>query len=494
MPITIFQFFHWYYPGEGKLWSDVISQADHLQYAGVTHVWLPPAYKSSAGGNGVGYDVYDLFDLGEFDQKGSTPTKYGTKEEYLNAVKTLRDRNMSVMADIVLNHKNGADESEKAMVIQVDNNDRNKVISEPVEREISTKYYFPGRNKKYSEFVWDWKTFTGVDTCADGEDKCIYKIVNGYGDLWDEVVGNEMGNFDYLLGADIEFRNPNVTEELKYWGKWYVETTGVDSFRLDAVKHISVKFYKEWLDYLNQTFNKEFFTIAEYWSNDLNFLHEYLDAIENRVQLFDVPLHHNFYEASKQGKDYSLPDIFNGTLVQSRPQSAVTFVDNHDTQPGQSLESFVDYWFKPHANALILLRYQGIPCVFYASYYGTSYEANGQTVELATVPHLYKMLKLRQQFLEGEQVDYFDHPNVIAWAIKGTEENEQSGLAVVLSNNEDGFKEMNLGKHNAGKNFVDITESFADPVTTNDDGTAFFPVKGRNISMWIKDFAVDKVK
>ena len=86
------------------------------------------------------------------------------------------------------------------------------------------------------------------------------------------MIGDEFGNFDYLLGADIEFRNPAVTAELKYWGKWYVETTGVDSFRLDAVKHISVNFYKEWLDYLDQTFNKKFFTVAEYWSSNLNFL------------------------------------------------------------------------------------------------------------------------------------------------------------------------------------------------------------------------------
>jgi alpha-amylase len=32
------------------------------------------------GGHSVGYDTYDLFDLGEFDQKGSVPTKYGTRD------------------------------------------------------------------------------------------------------------------------------------------------------------------------------------------------------------------------------------------------------------------------------------------------------------------------------------------------------------------------------------------------------------------------------
>lgn len=495
MAITIFQFFHWYIPKEDKLWNHVASQADHLEFAGISHVWLPPAYKSSAGDNGVGYDVYDLFDLGEFDQKGSTPTKYGTKDEYVNAIKVLHEHKLNAMGDIVLNHKNGADESETVKVIQVDTEDRNKVISEPVDKEISTKYYFPGRNKKYSDFVWDFKTFTGVDACADSNEKCIYKIVNDYGNLWDEdLIGNEFGNFDYLLGADIEFRNPAVTNELKYWGKWYVETTGVDSFRLDAVKHISVSFYKEWLDYLNETFKKQFFTIAEYWSMDLNCLHDYLDAIENRVQLFDVPLHHNFYEASKQGKDYSLPDLFKGTLLQSRPQSAITFVDNHDTQPTQALESFVDYWFKPHANAIILLRQQGIPCVFYTDYYGGSYTVGENTIELAPVPNLYKMLKIRQQFLEGEQNDYFDHPNVIGWVNKGTEENEDSGFAVVLSNSEDGFKEMNLGAHNGTKTFVDVTGNVEDAVTTNEEGTAFFSVKAGNISIWLKETAQEKVK
>lgn len=494
MSLTIFQFFHWYYPKEKKLWNEVVKQAEHLQFIGISHVWLPPAYKSSAGENGVGYDVYDLFDLGEFNQKGSTVTRYGSKREYIKAIKTLHEHQMNVMADIVLNHKNGADESEKVHVIQVDANNRNEVVSEPMEKEIATKYYFPGRNKKYSEFVWDWKTFTGIDDCSDTNEKCIYKIINGYGDLWDDVVGDEFGNFDYLLGADIEFRNPAVTAELKYWGKWYVKTTGIDSFRLDAVKHISANFYKEWLDYLNQTFKKQFFTVAEYWSSDLKYLHEYLDVMENRVQLFDVPLHHNFFDASKKGKDFSLANIFNGTLVQTRPQSAVTFVDNHDTQPTQSLESFVEFWFKPHANAIILLRQQGIPCVFYPSYYGASYTVGDNTIELAPVPHLYKMLKIRQQFLEGEQNDYFDHPNVVAWCNKGTEENQDSGFAVVLSNNEDGFKEMNLGNHNGNKKFVDVTESHNDAVVTNEEGIAFFPVKSRNISIWIKETALDKIK
>lgn len=48
--------------------------------------------------------------------------------------------------------------------------------------------------------------------------------------------------------------------------------------------------------------------------------------------------------------------IFDNTLVKEMPQLAVTFVDNHDTEPGQALFSWIQEWFKPLAYSLILLR------------------------------------------------------------------------------------------------------------------------------------------
>ena len=307
-----------------------------------------------------------------------------------------------------------------------------------------------------------------------------------------------MGNYDYLMGADIEFRNPNVREELKYWGKWYVETTGVDSFRLDAVKHISPEFYKEWLDHMNGTFQKKFLTVGEYWNQDVSNLKKYVEALEGRVQLFDVPLHYHFYEASRQGKDYNLSSIFDNTLVKESPQFAITFVDNHDTQPGQSLESFVEYWFKPHAYALILLRPNGIPSVFHTDYFGAEYNVfnDGQEhpVELTPAQHLYTMLRLRTCILYGDFEDHMDHPNVIGWCYKAVEDKPETGFAVILSNSEDGFKEMSIGKHAGNTRFSDITGNVNNVITTNDEGLALFPVKERSISIWVRREAAEMLK
>ncbi len=111
----------------------------------------------------MGYAVYDLYDLGEFDQKGSIETKYGTKEEYINAIKKLHENGIRVYADIVLNHRLGADGTEEVYAIEDLPSDRNVDISKPFPIQAWTKYEFPGRRGKYSDFKWNWTHFHGVD-------------------------------------------------------------------------------------------------------------------------------------------------------------------------------------------------------------------------------------------------------------------------------------------------------------------------------------------
>lgn len=84
-----------------------------------------------------------------------------------------------------------------------------------------------------------------------------------------------------------------------------------------------------------------------------------------------------FHEASRQGRDYDMSQIFTDTLVEADPFHAVTLVANHDTQPLQALEAPVEPWFKPLAYALILLRENGVPSVFYPDLYGAHYEDTG---------------------------------------------------------------------------------------------------------------------
>ena len=66
---VLMQYFHWDIENDGTLWKKLKEDARHLSAIGITALWLPPAYKGYSGIDDVGYGVYDLYDLGEFDQE-----------------------------------------------------------------------------------------------------------------------------------------------------------------------------------------------------------------------------------------------------------------------------------------------------------------------------------------------------------------------------------------------------------------------------------------
>ena len=79
---TMMQFFEWYIPADQTLWQKLAKDARHLSSIGISAVWIPPCTKGTSSAD-VGYGIYDRYDLGQFDQKGTTATKYGTRDELL---------------------------------------------------------------------------------------------------------------------------------------------------------------------------------------------------------------------------------------------------------------------------------------------------------------------------------------------------------------------------------------------------------------------------
>ena len=82
---VMLQAFEWNTYGEGRFFKEITKNAHALREAGITAVWLPPVTKGTSDMD-VGYGPYDLYDLGEFNQKGSVRTKYGTKAALRQAV------------------------------------------------------------------------------------------------------------------------------------------------------------------------------------------------------------------------------------------------------------------------------------------------------------------------------------------------------------------------------------------------------------------------
>ena len=480
---TMMQYFEWYLPSDGTFWNFAASEAKDLKKNGIDMVWLPPAYKGSSAED-VGYGVYDMYDLGEFDQKGTVRTKYGTAKEYETAVKKLHAAGVEVIPDVVLNHRMGADYTEEVRAIQVEYNDRERTEGEEKTICAWTGFNFPGRKDKYSAFHWTKDCFSGTDWDEATKSSGIYRFA---GKQWNRETDPEMGGFDYLMGADLDTDRPEVVQETLDWGKWYFDRIKPEGVRLDAVKHISFAFYKHWLAEMRKHCGKDFFAVGEYWSPDLGRLTHYLDATEHAMCLFDVPLHFRLERASKSGGNYDMGSILNDTLVKVDPDAAVTFVDNHDTEPGQALQSFVDPWFKPIAYALILLRQQGLPCVFYGDYYGIPSQNVGPVAELP------RLLALRKQFAYGQQIDYFDDQNIVGWTRQGDGDHPHSGMAVLLSDGAGGVKNMDMGKTFANTEFVDAMGRCTDIVTTDENGVGLFEASGGSVSVWVTKEAAKTV-
>lgn len=476
---TLLQAFQWELPADHSHWRKLQEMAEEFAFLGITGLWVPPASKGAAGAQDVGYGTYDLYDLGEFDQKGTIPTKYGTKAEYIQMIEKMHATGLQVYGDIVFNHFMGADETEDVPAIKYSWENRQEAISEEELISAWTKFTFPGRAGRYNDYHWHWQNFSGVDYDARRKDHGIFNFA---GKGWEQDVDSENGNYDYLMGCDLDMENPETIEQLDRWGQWFLEKTQVDGFRLDAVKHIDFQYYIDWLLHRREEKGAPLFVVGEYWADDVEKLAHYLDTSGNLISLFDVPLHFNFFEASSSMGGFDMRKIFDNTLLASRPDYAVTFVDNHDTQKGQSLESWVEGWFKVQAYALILLRKEGIPTVFWGDLYGIP------TQDVDPVgPELVTLLLLRKHLAYGKQVDYFEHEDRIGWTRTGDFDHPLSGYAVVMTNATGGSVAMTISAMHGGKTFVDAMGNQQEKVVLDKEGSGVFPVGDGQIAVYVNE-------
>lgn len=552
-----FQFFHWYldkddcYQDNKSLWVFLKEEADHLREIGIDAVWIPPAYKAAAGDQSTGYDAYDHFDLGEFNDKNTLRTKYGTKDELHDAINTLhgykksisgslvKDSNkkyIQVYGDIVLNHRAGGDLDDFWQAIRVDKDNRNNERRAPgwesglIEIKAFTKFNFIARGNKYSSFTWKSRHFDSVDFTdeirQDGkifkepggpkDGKYIYRFLyneSGYQPQvknFEKWVSLEKGNFDYLQDSDFDYGRFDVREEMKYWGEWFTQEVELDGLRLDAIKHITAGYIREWIGHVRAKTGKPLFTVGEYIAGETGTLHNYLTEVTasgqypQDISLFDFPLRFLFRNASWQGEAFDLGALNYNTLMAEQPSKAVTFVENHDYQFGREFNSHVQEWFKPLAYAFTLLRDKGYPCLFFPDYYGShsKFEHQGQP---SGREYLDLLLKLRKQFALGEERFYADR-NVAGWVRMGGVPGAKGAMSVVINNSYGAVKAIRMNTGRFSKRFYhlatiklkddkflvtqhryDLYGDKAEGLWTDQYGWADFLADGGTVAIWIED-------
>ena len=195
--------------------------------------------------------------------------------------------------------------------------------------------------------------------------------------------------------------------------------------------------------------------------------------------LFDVPLHYHLHQASVSDGNVDLSRLWENTLTASIPELSVTFVENHDTQPGQSLASTVASWFKAAAYALILLNEAGVPCVFWGDLLGTP-----ETGDLPAVRELPILMDVRFRAAIGPQHNAFDNPDVVGFSREGRADVPGTGCAVILSDRRAAEKTLYVGTYHAGEEWECLIGGHPS-VRVAEDGTLTGTVSDGGLSVYV---------
>lgn len=117
---VMMQAFYWDVPVDeatknGSWWDNLKNKASELKSAGITGIWTPVPAKGNWGIVDNGYGVYDHYDLGNYNQKGTIETRFGSRtelEQMIAAMHQAPDK-IEVYSDVVLNHIYSDDNNEE---------------------------------------------------------------------------------------------------------------------------------------------------------------------------------------------------------------------------------------------------------------------------------------------------------------------------------------------------------------------------------------------
>ena len=168
---------------------------DYLQDLGVDCIWIMPIYPSPLRDDG--YDIADYYNIAD---------TFGTLDDFKNLIKEAHNRNIRLIADLVLNHT--SDEHPWFKAARADHNS-------------------PYRDY----YVWS-------DTDQKYQDaRIIFLDTEPSNWTWDEQAGQYYWHRFYASQPDLNFDNPKVQQEMIDIARFWLDL-GIDGFRADAVPYL----------------------------------------------------------------------------------------------------------------------------------------------------------------------------------------------------------------------------------------------------------------
>lgn len=329
---VMLQGWYWDSPVGEEWWNKLSERMPQFREWGVTALWVPPPTKAAGGGYSSGYDPYDYYDLGSKDQRGTIPTKWGHKRDLLKMISVAHANGIDIYADIVPNHRSGGDQGGYSY--------QNLAGSEATGR--------------FTMAPWD------------------FHPQNWHGDWYEAVAGL----------ADCAQEVPYVRDGFYKWIRWFDKQTGVDGYRIDAVKHMKPEFTEGLLYQVQEGMGQQKFAVGEYYDGNPNTLGWWVDANRRRSSVFDFGLFFNLLSMA-HGNGY-----FDMRGLRSRfmdDRKSVTFVNSHDTF---RRANGLHLYNRSHLAYAFILSAPGYPCVYWQDLYDDNGNVREFMVNLMWIHHM----------------------------------------------------------------------------------------------------------
>jgi alpha-amylase len=331
---VMLQAFYWDCPAKEKQdhnwWNFVAGYVEDLSKSGFDALWLPPVSKA-AQTRSMGYDPYDYFDLGDYDQKGGKKTWYGNRAELVALIKKAHDNRMGCYADMVISHNSGGDEEE----------------TNPLDGQKRWTKFYP----KSGRFPRDWNCFhpSRYEVTLDGE---------------------LFADFPHLC-----HRNPLVYTSIMEYAQLIIEELGFDGFRFDFVKGYGAWMLGTIAKYRYVKDGKEFspFVVGEYWE-DGESIEQWLTKVngfsDNQVAAFDFPLRYQLKDVCDTFH-YDLRKLTRDGAASCRSPQEGRYLCR---QPRHGRNTIVNDKMLAYSYILV---HEGYPSVFWYDYYNNGLARTG---------------------------------------------------------------------------------------------------------------------
>ena len=346
----VFQGFWWDFKNNNypQGWANyLVDLAPRLREMGVTAVWVPVNIKNE-NPLSVGYSPFDHYDLGDKYQKSNLKTPFGDKDEFLRMVAVMHANGIEVVQDIVLNHMDragsasgagGQDPAATSFYNSVAGlpgdptggakTFRYTCVSTPAQDESASDYL--GRQGRWPK---NWQNFfpNPSDSRFTGDDPTRT--------TFGPDIAFNAGSVGQSSNATYNPVQPQtyMRDQARAWMTWMKKQTGIDGYRLDAVKHFPAAVAEDMLFNMQNNAGfasggNEMLAVAE-WVGGKSEIDAYVDAVQGRSGTFDFALHGFSNTPGLVSMVYGQGGYDMGNLPstqQDRRFRTFPFVNNHDT-------------------------------------------------------------------------------------------------------------------------------------------------------------------